>query len=753
MKSLSTLLFILLISATIVRAAGCIMAGPKDIYWRPADQTVSYFKEFPQGFNAFAVALQSEKATVTIENGVAQVEVTQKFYNTSRDTLQAYYLMPVPAGEKFDNFILKVNDAKYIVDLMPTEKTYYTWSDLVKRTDNPAYWQFAAEECYKVGIYSVLPGASIDIVMSYSQQLKPSLSGVYTYTYPCRWQGIAPQNIREFDLDIAINTPNQVKNVYSPTPQLKIETAPTGLNASIHNRNTKADKDAVISFNTSANLLGYTLQAYKEAGKEGYFLLTFDAGIGKMPQVVHKNIVFMLDASAEMPTATLSQVKKGITQCLDNLNEGDKFNIIAYADAPKSAFTALQTADATHISSAKTFLDNISAGGAANAETALRQVLATPEELEHPFMLFWINATEPTAGAKDAKALLSLVEQSSTKHRYIYPIGVTEKVNAKTLDQIALLTRGYSNYAITGEDAGKAITDLYSQVQTPIFNNMQMYYTNAFKIPVTYPNALEKLMFQSTPLVISGKYKQGGLAKISLTGNVNGDIKRFDFDIDFPETDITNPLLGKLCASREIGALLNKIRFEGDTGNSIADETFEIADKYKVISPYTVHLLAEEYQYLSAAEKEQLPEVFKSGNSYDADWEALNQVKGAAGMKAAREVQELSNMRTVNDIGIPQARMGFGSNNNEKNNSPKQQCVFIGGKTICKDNNGAWADATLQFERGAPERIAYGSEPYYMLVQQNKPLSTYLALGKKIKFAHGGKIYEIFEEQKSDKKD
>ncbi|MBK8473486.1 MAG: hypothetical protein IPL33_15820 [Sphingobacteriales bacterium] len=207
-QNLLYLLFALVcwgIAAPNLQASGFIATGPaKDYYWHPSDKPVSYLKVFPDKFSPTMVSLQSEKTTVNIDGThTATVNIEQTFYNPANDTLQVYYLFPLPQGVRPTDFTVMVddgkNESKYRAELWEADKAYYTFEDLVKRSNNPAFWQYAGQAMYKVGIYSCLPRTTYKIKVSYKQPLVLQNNTSYEFTHSLSTQSLNPSPLSNFE--------------------------------------------------------------------------------------------------------------------------------------------------------------------------------------------------------------------------------------------------------------------------------------------------------------------------------------------------------------------------------------------------------------------------------------------------------------------------------------------------------------------------------------------------------------------------
>ena len=87
------------------------------------------------------------------------------------------------------------------------------------------------------------------------------------------------------------------------------------------------DTDFALYFAPEQEEVGLNLLTYKTPGEDGYFLLRWlRRGMDvKEKQVVLKDVVFVLDTSGSMSGKKITQAKKALEFCVDNLNDGDRF--------------------------------------------------------------------------------------------------------------------------------------------------------------------------------------------------------------------------------------------------------------------------------------------------------------------------------------------------------------------------------------------------------------------------------------------
>jgi Mg-chelatase subunit ChlD len=93
---------------------------------------------------------------------------------------------------------------------------------------------------------------------------------------------------------------------------------------------------------------------------DGYFVHYF-APSGLQP--VNKNVLFIIDTSGSMIGSKIAQTKDAMNTILDDLREGDMFNIIKFSGIASSWSTAVREATPENIRDAKEYVKDIEVDG------------------------------------------------------------------------------------------------------------------------------------------------------------------------------------------------------------------------------------------------------------------------------------------------------------------------------------------------------------------------------------------------------
>lgn len=695
-------------------------------------------RAFPDDFNPHTTEFWSEKADISIADGVATTELTQSFYNPSFDTIQAYFLLPIPKDLPLEDFEMKIADRTFKADLYTDAQAHNVIEEMVRRTKNPRYWEFANQNLYKVSIYTFTPRSLYTMRISYKQKLLQDDNKNF-FAYNMSSQSFY-KPLREFDLNINIKAPagEKIKQFYSTTHkpeelEFKRKNDSEGSIQISSRRQANQTKNLGFYYSTAKGTVDYTLYPYKEAGEDGYFMLSFDAGYVTDDAITNKDVLFVLDASAEMGSANLEASKKALTAALKQLHAKDRFNIVRYADDVEKAFDTNQAANSANIAKATTFINASKSGGKSNIEAALKASIPQNPEKVHPYFVVFINGSEASVGATSDQDLLTLVKNISLRNLHFYTIGMGKQAHVHLLDQIAAHTLAESHYILSNEKVEERINEIYSNINDPIAVNLHLYNIDNFDVIDSYPANVRNL-FKNRPLNVIGRYQKAGKTKVSITGSGNGDLQRFDMEFDFPEENTAYPYVKRLWAARSVAAQLDKVRLEGD--EDWMEQIAETAHENGIVSPYSNYVILEEGYY--DTDFEPAVSFFADEAACRADFEAMKQAKGEGSMQASTLIQKLHDVHSLLAL--------------NETTASSTDVMYIENMPFYKTTSGLWMDARVQEYDLTPKKTPFNSPEYYTMLSSNPELTDIVWKGEEIILFGNKKAYWLVEAVKEEKK-
>ena len=122
----------------------------------------------------------------------------------------------------------------------------------------------------------------------------------------------------------------------------------------------------------------------------------------------------------------------------------------------------------------------------------------------------------------------------------------------------------------------------------------------------------------------------------------------------------------------------------------------------------------------------------------------MREKSGASSVTASKEVEALKNAQNFAQIHQGQARLDYTDKAGRKQNLAAQS-KNIQGRAVYQAGS-SWVDSKIQtLKNQQAKRVQFGRAGYYALLEKEPLSAQFLALGRNVRFALNGVLYEIFE--------
>jgi len=711
------------------------------------------------------------KVNTRINDQIAVTSVDQEFYNPNPSRLEGTFVFPIPKGAHIDKFTMEIDGKQAEAELLSADKARHIYEDIVRKLKDPALLEYAGRDIFKVRIFPIEPNSKKRITISYTQLLK-SDDGLISYVLPLNTEKFSAKPIKNVSVHVDLESKRSLKSIYSPSHAVEVKrrgstSATVGYEAS----DVQPDADFALYFAPEKDEIGVNLLTYKPGDEDGYFMLLASPGVDvKEKQLVLKDVAFVLDTSGSMAGAKLDQAKKALKFCVENLNDGDRFEILRFSTEVEPLFDKLVDANKANRSRAEEFIKDLKPIGGTAIDDALKKALSfntqhsTPDTFSRPFVIIFLTDGRPTIGTTDEDQIVAGVKKRGEGYTRIFCFGIGTDVNTHLLDKITEETHAFSQYVLPEEDLEVKVSGFFSKIKEPVLTNPTLKFTGDVHTTKLYPSPLPDL-FKGEQLILVGRYTGKGDSAVIVEGTVNGTPRKFTYEVKFAGENSENEFIPRLWATRRVGYLLDEIRLRGEN-SELRDEVTELARKYSIVTPYTAYLIMEDegrrnvsmsvrsfqnFDRDGAARKEasQTWNSFKLDNSGDkalADARygyALRsaQAPALAAAESAVESQRALGLSESLAVNTPAPVMEAKSRLVQY----AQQSQFVAGKTFFQ-NDKQWIDSAIQRHPDAKRiRVQFGSAEYFDLIAKNEKVLPWLALGQNVRFVLDKTIYEVYE--------
>jgi Ca-activated chloride channel family protein len=670
--------------------------------------------------------IKSVDVHADVQDQAAKVRVSQVFQNPSPVPMEAQVLFPLPAGAAVSGLTLMADGKEMTGKLLSKEEARRIYEDIVRRRRDPALLEYMGRDLFQTSVFPVPPNGESSVQIRYTQLLKKD-SGLIDFLLPLGTAKHSARPVENFNVTVSIAAAAPIRNVYSPTHQIEIDRPDkTHAVAKLALHNVTNPDDLRLLYSTDASPVGLNVISYKADDKEdGYFaLLATPEARTEQSAKIAKTMLFVIDRSGSMSGAKIQQVKTALQFMLRQLDPADTFNIVAYDTEVEAFRPELQRANQEAVHAALSWVDAIAAGGGTNIDGALRTGLRMLNDPARPNYVVFLTDGEPTVGERSEPKIISNAAQENHVHARLFAFGVGFDVNGRLLDGLAREMRGTTAYVRPNENIEAPVSALFGKIGSPMMTEV------AVKIDLDggatsriYPRQMPDL-FRGDQLVLVGRYRQGGAARITLTGTAAGKKQALNYQATFDTASVgeNNAFVARLWAIRRIGEIIDEMDLHG-RNQELVDELVALSQRHGILTPYT-SFLADDRVDMNAV----------SGNRFRAAESAqqLGVVGGVAGFDQRDFKGQMQN--AMNLASVPARAQQSAATNVQQ----------VGQKAFFK-KQGAWQDSTVTADQAKNAiRVTQFSKEYFDLAESHGgTMAQYMAFTEPVLVNLGNKTYRI----------
>ena len=683
-----------------------------------------------------SLAIKYHHVDIQIKDQVATTRVDQVFVNDNPWTAEGTYIFPLPQGAAVSDFVMWVDGKAVHGEILEADEARTIYDDVVRRMKDPALLEYVGRKALKASVFPIPPGEERKIELEYSQIL-PVENGLVHYIYPLSTERFSSRPLEDLVVRAQIESREPLKAVYSSRHEVSIDReddyhALLGLEQS----DVLPDRDFELFYTISSEKIGLNLLSFKEEGQDGFFLLLAapDVKVNE-EEIVVKDIILVLDTSGSMQGEKMDQAKEAARYVLNHLNPLDRFAIVSFATTTRSFSPSLEPA--AQADKGKDFLDRLEAMGSTDINRAMIEAVGLAEEVR-PTTLIFLTDGLPTEGVTVTGAILDNVAREAPDNVRIFSFGVGDDVDTDLLDQISMDNGGASTYVRPGEEIDEEVSAFYRKVKIPVLSDLSLDWGDII-VDQVYPQRIPDL-FAGSQLIMLGRYREGGPAKITLKGMVNQEERSYTYeDLSFRKEG-GDDFIPRLWATRAVGYYLTQIRLYGEKQEWI-DSIVSLSTRYGIITPYT-SFLVQEKDIFSDKGREEVISDFKEEMAAAAAEPAF----GEAAVEKAVYQKSLSAAPVGAAVPVNMS-VSTGIDGTSKMVRVSEVLKNVGSKTFLWRND-TWIDTT--FDRSMKtKKVAFLGEEYFDLISQVPVLGSYFALGERVIVVHEGQAYETVAEDDS----
>ncbi len=559
------------------------------------------------GGRAIPLKIDRHLIKIGIKNQLTTTKIDQVFVNPNSCEVNGMYIFPVPDDAVISKLALSIDGELVSGKLLSQEESHRIYWDSARYGDNKAILEHIGMQAFVAKVPGIPAYGERRVQFEYSQIISMD-SDHAKYTYPLSLAKSASAPIGNLHIEMEIKSDDALRMMHSPSHEVTIDRKDDHhVRVSYEATDVDPDDDFLCYYSVSDENFGITLLTHRTDEKEdGIFMLLVSPKYEvKQTEIVEKDFIFVLDHSGSMAGRKVTQVKEALRYCVQNLNEGDRFNLILFNEDMTSLTDRLNRGeewfggerwpDSTVLSDklidvingrekAFAFINDIEGRGMTNINDALRTALAENPDPNRPRIIVFLTDGRPTVGVTNAARILENVAKANKNQSRIFVFGVGYDVNDHLLDKMAADNGGTRNYVTPNENIEDAVSSLFRKMNEPVLVDVGINFGRIITKELTPKNLPD--LFREEQLTILGRYEDHGDTVLKLSGIIGSGGYEFSKNVHFSKLEPDHDYLPHLWAQGRIAELVDQAAL-GDGSDELYNEIKRLSKKYGVPTPYT----------------------------------------------------------------------------------------------------------------------------------------------------------------------
>ena len=225
-----------------------------------------------------------------------------------------------------------------------------------------------------------------------------------------------------------------------------------------------------------------------------------------------RELILVIDTSGSMAGRSIKQAVPAAHYALDQLNTGDRFNVIQFNTHTESLFIHPKAVDPLTLSEAHRYLDRLRATGGTQMLPALQQALAEApsqtsedEKTQSKLLRQIVFITDGAVG--NEKQLFNFIRAGLGNSR-LFTVGIGSAPNSYFMRRAAEFGRGTFTYIGKPEEVHDKMATLFNKIRYPVLMDIRIEWSENESLE-TWPQQFPDL-YLGEPVVVSAKLNHEG---------------------------------------------------------------------------------------------------------------------------------------------------------------------------------------------------------------------------------------------------
>jgi Ca-activated chloride channel family protein len=598
-----------------------------------------------------------------ISGFIARVTVTQTFENPFDEKIEAVYVFPLPHTAAVDDMTM-VMGARRIVGLIKRrDEARAVYERAIEQGATASLLEQERPNIFTQSVGNIKPGEEIHIEISYvdvlnydmgsyefhfpmvvgpryipgtpiskkpemPKELKgkvseaegPEVEGPMEQTDPCG-TGWSPDTTRvpdasritppvlkpgyrtghDISLSVSLEAGVPIKDIKIVNHKAMLKRiGASGAVAEISTEDSIPNRDFVMKYAVVGEKPEMAVLAHSKGADQGYFMLMIqpklDEELAKAPP---REVVFLVDVSGSMSGEPTEKVKEAMRHFFRLSKPNDTVQVITFAGSANKLFERPVAATEENVSLALNFSQQIRAGGGTEMLKGIRMVLNEPVDPERVRIV--VMLTDGYIG-NEAEIIAEVGRRAGDQIRF-WAIGIGSSPNRLLIDGVAKQGGGMSGVIELNTDPKELVSQIVERIHRAQLAKIRIDW-NELSVSEIFPRRIPEL-WAGRPVILFGRYAQGGKTRIKLTGVAEGKPLSYSLDVTLPREQPKHGVLSKIWARKKIEDISAQMYYANTP--EVVEEITQVALAYRLMSQYTSFVAVDETEVQLASQKAKPP--------------------------------------------------------------------------------------------------------------------------------------------------
>ncbi|MGV3624815.1 MAG: VIT domain-containing protein [Archangium sp.] len=536
--------------------------------------------------------LTHTRVNISVTGFMQSVTVTQIFTNPFTEAVEAVYVFPLPEDSAVHDMELKAGERIIRASIQKKAEARAMYEQAKSEGRRAALLDQQRPNIFTQSVANLQPGEKVEVTIAYVAPLKFD-DGVYTLNFPMtvgpRYSPasvtdadqLAPplttRSGRDIEVHVNVDAGTVIEDLWSVSHRLEVDRpSSASVVVDLNRADTVPNKDLILRWRVS----GPQSRAALLAGG-GAFALMLNPEARSTSVPMKRELVFLIDTSCSMTGEPLEAAKKAMSKAMNQLQPGDTFMLIDFADRASSFSATPLEGTRENVANATKYLQALPASGGTNQLAGIRAALARPEE-EGRLRLVLLM-TDGFIGNEEEIFQETRRLRGSAR---VFGFGIGSSVNHHLLSTLSEEGRGFYQYVRTDEDPTEAVNRFVKRIERPLLRDLTVDW-GGLEVVDVMPYPIPDL-FDAQPLIIMGRYRSAGRGTVTLKGTRGSVPEVFEVPVTLPEVKSEGRALQMAWARRRVDQL--RVPNDPDMEKKITS----LALEYHLVTQFTSLVAVEE---------------------------------------------------------------------------------------------------------------------------------------------------------------